>query len=201
MKPKNHWIEKRHAVRNAAEKMVSGLSPTDGSSQPADAMLHELLVHKVELEMQIDELRRIHDTMEDARDRYMELYDFAPVGYITLDQEGVISEINLPGAALLGLARSALIDCRFYRFISPRDQEFWTALLPNMINDAKTDRRTFVLEMIRADGATFFAYIECQRRQKRANPPALHLALFEMSKIKQAEQEMIRAANRFELKT
>lgn len=180
--------------------MLFRVIPPAESAQPADVMLHELLVHKVELEMQIEELRRTHDAMEDARDRYVELYDFAPVGYITLDQEGAISEINLPGAALLGLARGALIDSRFSRFVSHRDQDFWTSLFLNMMKHAETDRQTFVLEMIQADATPFYAYIECQRRQNMADPPVLRLALFDMSKIKQAEAEMVRAANRFDLK-
>lgn len=200
MKPKHHWIEKRQTARTVAENMLSRIAPPAESAQPADVMLHELLVHKVELEMQIEELRRTHDAMEDARDRYMELYDFAPVGYITLNPEGLIGEINLTGAALLGQERGTLLNRRFSSFVADRDQATWSCLFHNMMQHTEVDRQTFVLEMVHADASAFHAYIEWQRLQKKDAPAILRLALFDMSKIKQAEAEMILAANRFEAK-
>ena len=80
--------------------------------------LHELEVHQIEMEMQNEELLDSRTAMEALLEKYTDLYDFAPVGYLTLDRGGVIREANLAGASLLGIARSALINGRFGHFVS-----------------------------------------------------------------------------------
>ena len=76
-------------------------------------LLHELQVHQIELEIQNRELREAQQTLEEMRDRYAMLYDFAPVGYLTMDETGRILEINLTGAAMLGLERENIVGKSF----------------------------------------------------------------------------------------
>ena len=85
-------------------------------------LLHELQVHQVELEMQNDELRKARDEMEAGLEKYSDLYDFAPVGYLTLDREGAIDEANLASASLLKIPRAALVKQRLGAFVSPADR-------------------------------------------------------------------------------
>jgi PAS domain S-box-containing protein len=81
-------------------------------------LLHELHVHQLELEMQNEELRRIQAELELSRNKYLELYDFAPVGYFTLDVKGLIRGANHAGAELLGLDQQSLINQPFLRFVA-----------------------------------------------------------------------------------
>jgi two-component system cell cycle sensor histidine kinase/response regulator CckA len=84
-------------------------------------LVHELQVHQIELEMQNEELKHARDELEAGLEKYSDLYDFAPVGYLTLDREGTIREANLAAATLLGLERSRLIKQRFGRSVSATD--------------------------------------------------------------------------------
>jgi len=90
---------------------------------------HELGVHLIELEMQNKELQEARESMEAFLEKYTDLYDFAPVGYLTLDREGAIGEANLAAASLLGIARSALVKQRFGLFISPEDRSVFDTFL------------------------------------------------------------------------
>jgi PAS domain-containing protein len=139
MNQKWDGIERRASLRAEAEAMVGSFSLEEMAAQPADVLMHELLVHKVELEIQNEELRRAHTAMEEARDRYMDLYEFAPVGYITISREGLIGEINLTGSALLGFDRTMLIGRRFSKFVAEKDRDRWHRLFMNMMKNAKAE--------------------------------------------------------------
>lgn len=187
MKPKPDWFEKRMSLRKEAEVIVAPLSPDEALTQPVDRLFHELLVHKIELEMQVEELRQAYDEMEETRDRYVEFYDFAPVGFVSLDRECLIDAINLTAAALLGADRGKLAKRSFSTFVAPQDQDIWHRLFVNMMARAETEKQALVLQLARADGTTFQAYLDCQRRQAVDDgPPMLHLALFDIAEIKQA---------------
>jgi PAS domain-containing protein len=80
-------------------------------------LVHELQMHQVELEAQNYELRQTHQQLEETRDRYADLYDFAPVGYLTLEGSGRILEINLTGAGMLGWERQQIIGQSFQYFL------------------------------------------------------------------------------------
>ena len=87
------------------------------------SLAHELAVHQMELEIQNEELHRTQVEAEDARDRYLDLYDFAPVGYFTLDEHNRIVEANLTGCRLLNTERQDLLQTRFTKFIREEDAD------------------------------------------------------------------------------
>jgi PAS domain S-box-containing protein len=105
--------------RHAENKRTAHPARTDDETQ---RLLHELEVHQIELEMQNAELRQARDEVETGLAKYTDLYDFAPVGYITLDRDGVIRAANLTGASLLGVERARLIGRRFDSFLTPKDR-------------------------------------------------------------------------------
>ena len=185
--PKNPGAEQLRAAAEA--KLARAIGPRDEASElPGDEILHELQVHQIELEMQNKELRRSHLALEAARDRYADLYDFAPVGYITLNREGLINDINLTGAALLGVDRAKLSLRRFSKFVSPPDADRWHRLFMNMMQRAEAISQALELEIVHADSSTLHVQINCLRRTGADEVPLLHLTLTDIGKAKQVEE-------------
>lgn len=91
------------------------------SQQEQERLLHELQVHQIELEMQNRELQDTQRQLEEIGHIYADLYDFAPLGYLSFDDKGFILEINLTAAAILGKERPDLINKPFASFVLPRD--------------------------------------------------------------------------------
>ena len=86
---------------------------TETTDLKMQRLVHELQVHQVELEAQNQELVCMQHKLEEARDRYADLYDYAPVGYFTFDARGVVVEVNLAGASLIGLERELIVGKPF----------------------------------------------------------------------------------------
>jgi len=108
------------ALRRRAESRLrtqpkAGLRPAAGANAEADIrrLYHELQVHQVELELQNAELMAARETAERSLENYTDLYDFAPVGYFTLTDDGAIQLVNLTGASLVGMERSRLVGRAF----------------------------------------------------------------------------------------
>ena len=114
-------------LRKQAEAELGGRpdDTEDLSPEAKDHLLHELRVHQIELEMQNDELRRSQLDLEAARDKYSDLYDFAPVGYFSIGKKGMISAANLTGSTMLGVERGSLIGKPFSHFIHEDDQDLY----------------------------------------------------------------------------
>jgi PAS domain S-box-containing protein len=90
---------------------------------------HELEVHQIELEMQNAELLKSRDEVEKSLNKYTDLYDFAPVGYLTIDRKGFIREMNLSTANLLQSERSRLIGKRFRQFVAASERAVFSEFI------------------------------------------------------------------------
>lgn len=127
------------ALRARAQARLDNQAPADQvlrTEHETQRLLHELQVHQIELEMQNEELQRSRSEVEAGLSRYTELYDFAPVGYFTLDRLGSIVQVNIAGARLLGSARVDLAGQRFCTFLHESDLAGFNALM-NLIFSVK----------------------------------------------------------------
>ena len=112
-------------LRGRAEKQLKGQSPEGGGQKTeleTARLVHELQVHQIELKMQNEELHQAHAKAEALLAQYIVLYDLSPAGYLTLDREGTIRQLNLTGARLLGLERARLVNRRFGQFVAEGDR-------------------------------------------------------------------------------
>jgi signal transduction histidine kinase/ActR/RegA family two-component response regulator len=117
------------------------------SSAQTQRLLHELRVHQIELEMQNEELRVSRAEVEAGLKRFTDLYDFAPVGYLTLSPEGSIRELNLPAARVLGRERSRLVGGRLRSFVSQGTRLAFDSWLTNVF--AHQDKCTCEVVLLR----------------------------------------------------
>jgi signal transduction histidine kinase len=101
----------------------------------AQRLVQELQIHRIELEMQNEELKQARDEAEAERERYLDLYDFSPLGYFTLGRDGGIRQANLTGARMLGLDRSHLQNRRFGRFVYEADLPAFNAFLEKVFEE------------------------------------------------------------------
>ena len=99
-------------LRRDAEQILDGLADTSRPPIDVAAALHELRVHQIELEMQNEELRRAQLELDEQREKYFELFDLAPVGYLTITGAGIVRDANLTAAKLLGVERQLLVENR-----------------------------------------------------------------------------------------
>ena len=117
-------------------------------------LLHELQVHQIELEMQNEELDRSRIEVEEGLARYTDLYEFAPVGYLTLNREGEIRQVNLTGARLLGLPRSRLVGKRLAIIVDAESRPAFNTFLSKVF---ETGSRESCEVVVRPELASPFA--------------------------------------------
>jgi len=153
----------KYRDRAAEARGPVGLDGDPGASVEQTRLVHELQLHQIELEMQNNDLRQTRADLEQALASYTELYDFAPVGYLTLSTTGMIAKINLTGASLLGVDRSNLLLPRFTAFIAKQDQDNWYRYFMGV--KQSQERSHLELEMQRGDGTVFYAQLDCVRHR------------------------------------
>jgi PAS domain S-box-containing protein len=127
--PKSEPLSLASDLRRRAEKKLRAepaeLERIGSQSQEVKELLHELQVHQIELELQNEELRRAQLELAASHEKYFDLYDLAPVGYLTINETGLIQEANLTAANLLGVERSRLLKQPAARFIIKDDQNIY----------------------------------------------------------------------------
>ncbi len=174
--------------------------PAETASRVNDELLQELQMCQIEMDMQNEELRQAQTDLEESRDRYMDLYEFAPVGYLTLTAEGLISKINLTGAARLGAERRNLLHQRFACFISPEDKDHWTRHFMGVKKHGGQSKVELALQ--NSGGQVFHAQLDCVCEKNGANDALRHpgghsldvrITLTDISERKLAEELRIAA--------
>ena len=115
-------------------ELINGVS-TPASPDEMLKVIHELSVHQIELEMQQATLIEAEEKLNETLDRYTDLYDFAPLGYLTLGRDSTILEANLTATKMLGVERSRLQGMHFKQFVIPEDYRVVDIMLDNVFKE------------------------------------------------------------------
>ncbi|MDA8431221.1 MAG: ATP-binding protein [Geobacteraceae bacterium] len=171
----------------AVERLNELVSGTDFSrfDDESQQLLHELQVHRIELEMQNSELRRARDEVEISLEKYTELYDFAPVGYFTLNRNEDITAANFSGATLLGVERSRLIGRCFGLWVLEADRSSFTAFLGTVYTNL--GKSVSEVALVKEGKDPLFVRVEAM---VGASGRECRLALIDITERKQAEDNL-----------
>jgi diguanylate cyclase (GGDEF)-like protein/PAS domain S-box-containing protein len=161
-----------------------------------EELLYELRVHEIELEMQNEELHRTRAALEESHNRYLNLYEFAPVGYFSLTPESEIIETNLTAAALLGVERDQLVNRHFTSWVAPEDCDRWYLLIKSVLQN-EGERKNFELRLKRGD-SYFHGRLDCLPIMADDQTTTLRITLTDITENKRAEEELRIAAVAFE---
>jgi PAS domain S-box-containing protein len=191
--------ESKPSLRERAERILEGGSKSlqDLSPDELASLFYELQVHQIELKVQNEELRSAQEELERSRNKYVGLFDFAPVGYLTLDGTGLIVEANFKAGALLGLPRSYLLRRNFRDFV---DSSYWIALAGHLREVREEGEwRTSELELLRRDGSHFTAHLETIRVDEGVDEDAFEfrIAFVDITDGKKAEETLRASEKRY----
>ena len=176
-------------LRAEAEAHLSSMSKPSASA-PLQEVIHELQVHQIELEMQNEALRQTQVALEESRDRYSNLYEFAPVGYLTLSYSGLITQANLTAAELLGMERGKLRQRRFSLFVTPENRDRFHNLFVSAMQHG--ERQVCDLALQHGDGTIIHAQVDCLRVLAETDTPVAHVTLTDISELKHAAEAAMR---------
>ena len=187
--------------KRAEEEAGANRAQTQGTLSPeaAQHLLHELQVHQIELEMQNEELRRSQTELDASRARYFDLYDFAPVSYFTLSEQGLILEANSTAATLLGVSRSALVRRQLGKFIVPEDEDVYYRQRKRLLETGEP--QVCELRMVRKNGAPLWVRLDATAAvagEGEINTSACRVTMNDITERKSIEQELDRHRHQLE---
>lgn len=172
-------------LRQRAETKVPTSEQELRWPEDSQVLIHELRTHQIELELQNDELRRTEIELIEARDSFENLYDFSPVGYLTLSDKGYIQQANLKVADLLGMSRNKLIGQRLESLIFSKASDSWYLFFKGVLQ--RSDQRTCDFILKHSDGSSFDAQLDC-RCVDLAGKKVVKITFTDISPRKQTER-------------
>ncbi len=183
-------------LRRRAEEVLKGHGELDKiPAAHLTRIFHELQVHQMELEMQNDELRRTQQELETAREKYFDLYDLAPSGYVSLNEKGIILEANLAFATLLGVERSNLVGQPLFRFIYREDQDLYYHCHKQLVGT--NANQACVLRMVRKNGASLWVQIDISTAQGIDDTTGSRAVIIDITERKQIEETLKKSEKRY----
>ncbi len=155
---------------------------------PNTVLLHKFQVHQLELEMQNEELRSTQLALAESRDRYFDLFEFAPVGYLTLTEHGLIAEINISATLLLGIDRKKLLNTPFTRHLALEFSDCYHLLIQQSNPD---ERQSFEVQIQRVAGDLLYLQVDMVIVVLDSGTTIRRLTMTDISRIKRAENETL----------
>jgi PAS domain S-box-containing protein len=182
---------KKEGLRKIAEDNIYKNYPEDlflkYPQEKIKEVIHELQVHQVELEMQNDELITAKAEYENLLQKFLDLYEFAPIGYFTLDRNGIILKSNFIGSQLLAKEKKHVLRRRFQSFIHSDSTDTFHLFLSRVFG---TDQKQCIeIKMMDKEGHMFFVQLDSSIiRDEAIKEKHCRMTVVDISERKKAEE-------------
>jgi two-component system cell cycle sensor histidine kinase/response regulator CckA len=184
-------VDSGQTLRQRAEELLREKELRDGLEalpiEEARQIFPELQVHQKELEIQNEELRRAHAEMDTAREHYFDLYNLAPVGYCTLDKQGLFLEANLTVATMLGVGHRELAGQPISRFILKEDQDVYSLYRQKLFETDEAQKCE--LRLVKACGTIFWTILAATVAQGADGAPSCRIVISDITERRKAQEE------------
>ena len=180
-------------LRLQAEELYRQQNPEESlpkTEKDPQRSFFELQIHQIELEIQNKELQQAQAELEKSHVRYSNLFDFAPVGYLTLSAAGIILEANYKAATMLGVVKSRLVERQLANFILPADMEIYSQFLQTLYTSGTP--QGCEIRLMKNDGTSFYVYLEANLAlEGERSASECHITLTDITERKKAEEQTL----------
>ncbi len=183
-------IEHFEQLKKEANKVLQNENLTEYASENFKRILNELENHRSELEMQNEKLRQAREELETAKNRYLRLYDYAPVGYLTLDKSGLVNSANKTFALMIKSGTENLSKKSFSSFLAESSKDDFYKIL------YARDKNTAKLELKRSDGSSFWAVVQLDSELNKDDEISeFWCTVTDITKQHKIEQDLLESKN------
>jgi two-component system cell cycle sensor histidine kinase/response regulator CckA len=185
-KPPTRTPKLREKTKANLQSEIPGLQEL--SLDEMRALVRELQMQQLELARENEALRQAHQSLAEAHNQYRDFYDFAPVGFLTLDESGLIREVNRTAASQLGMDRSRIIGMSCWFFLADEDRDRFRVCLAQVFPGPES--QPCEIKLHRPDGGNFFARLDSVAATDVSGARICHTSITDISDLKQAEQKL-----------
>ncbi len=177
---------------------VKPKKPVDKKADDVQKLVHLLQVHQIELEHQNQELRIAQEELEVSRNKYVNLFDFSPIPYFTLDPDSIIKEVNLSASKLLGTDRGKIAGRRFSSYILPDDRDSFNSFIKTIFTDPV--KQSCELNVVNKNKLIFHVLLEGLELEDALEPDRrCQVALIDLTEYRKLADSLIKTTEELKL--
>jgi PAS domain S-box-containing protein len=152
--------ELQKTMNKKAQKKIGAKlkKPTVKIIEDVERLVQLLQIHQVELEHQNQELKITQEELEVSRNKYVNLFDFSPVPYFTLDKDGIIKEVNISASKMFGIDRNKLMGKHFMMFVPLAERDIFNSFVKTVFNSPV--KQSCELKVMNKDKRVFHVRLE-----------------------------------------
>jgi PAS domain S-box-containing protein len=184
--------QKKDIQVGSVSKMPDSKKQHNSKLEDVQKLVELLKIQQIELEHQNQELRITQQELEESRNKYVDLFDFSPIPYFTLDSDGIIKEVNLSASKMFGIDRKYLIGKNLFTYIHPQDRDIFNSFIKSLFNSS--DKQSLELKIVNKDKHLFRVLLEGLMLDDIMElPRKCHIALIDLTEYKKIEDDLNKA--------
>ncbi|HSD62475.1 MAG TPA: PAS domain-containing sensor histidine kinase [Ignavibacteriaceae bacterium] len=185
-------IQKKDKQVKSVNKIPNSKKLSPGKIEDVQKLIELLKIHQIELEHQNQELRNTQQELEESRNKYVNLFDFSPIPYFTLDSNGSIKEVNLSASKMFGIDRNKLMGKNLITYIYPDDRVIFGSFIKSLFYSP--DKQSCELKIVSKDKHLFRVLLEGLMLDDITEPGSkCQIALIDLTEYKKIEYDLNKA--------